>query len=156
MSSVKKVHIISRFRDNNASLEFGRTSAGIVWCFLGALQHYLRTLCLCSHLIRGMQYRVLRKCRYQKILQRDLAPNPDLSSSSYHKDLFKGHRIKSTYRFCSFFSAELRLCLKNITQNLPPPNTPTNRQLYLVNGGEWWWIASLHQQNISIRILKNF
>ena len=77
-----------------------------MWCFLGALQHYLRTLCLCSHLIRDMQYRVLWKSRYwlSKVLQRDLAPNPDLSRSSYHKDLLKGHRIKSTFQFCSFFS----------------------------------------------------
>ena len=36
---------------DNASLAFGRTSAGIVWCFLGALWHYLCTFSVCIYLI---------------------------------------------------------------------------------------------------------
>ena len=81
----------------------------------------------------------------------DLAANPDLSRSSYHKDLLKRNHIKSTFQFCSFFS-KTKTMFKEYNLKSAPPNTPTNRQLYLVNGGEWWWIASHHQQNISIGI----
>ena len=43
-----------RLPHNNASLSFGRTSAGIVWFFWGALRHYLCTLCVCIHLIKSL------------------------------------------------------------------------------------------------------
>ena len=36
---------------NNASLSFGRSSAGIEWCFLGASWHYLYTFSIYIHLI---------------------------------------------------------------------------------------------------------
>ena len=35
--------ISSSFLSYKASLSLGRTLAGIVWCFLGAVQHYMRT-----------------------------------------------------------------------------------------------------------------
>ena len=35
----------------NASLAFGRTSAGNVWCFFGALLHHLYTFCMCINKI---------------------------------------------------------------------------------------------------------
>ena len=36
---------------NIASLEFGRTLAGSVWCFLGALCHNLHTFLMCINKI---------------------------------------------------------------------------------------------------------
>ena len=45
--------MLQRIR-NKASLSFGRTSAGIVWFFLGALRHYLCTLCVCIHLNKSL------------------------------------------------------------------------------------------------------
>ena len=43
--------VLKKFNWNKASLSFGRTSAGIEWCFLGALWHYLYTFSMYIQLI---------------------------------------------------------------------------------------------------------
>ena len=47
LNIIKKARL--KRKRNNASLAFGKTSAGIVWCFLGALSHYLYTFSQCIY-----------------------------------------------------------------------------------------------------------
>ena len=95
----KEKQLLRNINQNNASLAFGRTSAGSVWCFLGALWHNLRTFLICINKIMSFVTEIGRTLSYLFCL-RKLKFTPFLGKKRVSENLWAKYEILGGLSIC--------------------------------------------------------